>query len=195
MFQKKVSFFRKRLKKGQNHLKFSIWRKMSSQQENHHTKDILKPIAFSRTFVASNLYVLVSCKYTFSPLVSSDHETRVAIQPCKESPVNKKDDHHAILLTLQGTITYPTWGSWENHLKSAFFGGDMLVPRSVRVFWGGYIAVAKGSKLFDGHNPTLDAAFLLKHWVFAAMSHPHYSVVKVGRAVKCRDLNSNDLVQ
>ena len=54
--------------------------------------------------------------------------------------------------------------------------------------------MAKGSKLFDGHNPTLDAAFLLKHWVFAAMSHPHYSAVKVGRAVKCRDLNLNDLV-
>ena len=33
--------------------------------------------------------------------------------------------------TLQGTITYPTRGSWENHLQNAIFWWDMLVPKRV----------------------------------------------------------------
>ena len=32
---------------------------------------------------------------------------------------------------LSRELTYPTWGSSENHLQNAIFWGDMLVPRRV----------------------------------------------------------------
>ena len=39
---------------------------------------------------------------------------------------------NAIILAVYRELTYPTWGSSENHrLKSALLVGDLLVPRKV----------------------------------------------------------------